>query len=363
MNDDTRQSFFDFYGESAPKAISRSLDNVETEDDVLDILLNQSETTDENDTPDGGTLQLADMPDDLPPWESADKTEPTETISSDLPAAGASGTPDEIISQTAEPVPPVPAEIVVKSSGKFPPMNEQTLRRAALGFLAGMKPDGIGELFASGIPRTKVDAGAYYTGTGRKSVSVERTILALTCMDREKCWIDASEKATLLTALAEAKARKAELEEMLKVKEPELKDDSLFPETQTWDFARTKNRKYHACLRRIGKIEYSIYHGSKFERMRFEQTANEYYLIVPEKLIAADELPEEWGLVYIAADMSATVIREAQKHDCPPENRVSFALRAAASVTNNALFARGILNGGNKVQFAPVPKRRRAYKA
>lgn len=256
-----------------------------------------------------------------------------------------------------------PLETVVecKKKNAFPELTEQTIRRAALGFLATQDPAGLGMNFPSGIARIKVDAGAYFFGPGR-TPAVDRTIAAVTCIDRNKCWIDASLKANLLKMLTAAQAEKAALEEMLKEKEPDLKDDSLFPEEQIWDFSRAKSRKYRSCLKKIEKLEYSIYHGSKFERMMFEQTADEFYLIVPAGLITAEELPVEWGLVYIAEDFSATVIRKAVKCPCTQEKRTAFALRAAVAGCGDVLFANGVaVTNKGDVRFHLPPKRRKAY--
>lgn len=252
-----------------------------------------------------------------------------------------------------------PAE---KSANPFPPLTEQTMRRAAAGFLAVMAPSGIGLRFPSGIPRIRIDAGAFFLSPAKKNPEITRTVLVMTCVNRDKCWFDAAEKETLLKALAEQKALKLELEEKLKISEPDLKDDSLFPESQTWDFSRSKSRKYHACLHRIEKLEYSIYHGSKFERLMFEQAATEYYLAVPEGLLSADELPDEWGLVFIRPDFTAAIVREAKKCDSPQANRTAFALRAAASGAPEFLFANGISLADGAAKFHLPPKRRKAYK-
>lgn len=251
--------------------------------------------------------------------------------------------------------------VTIRRKNAFPELTEQHLRRAALGFLATLKPESMGMNFPSGIARIKVDAGAYFFGSGRTPV-VDRTIAVVTCIDRNKCWIDASLKADLLEMLTKAQEEKAALEEELKVREPDLKDDSLFPEAQIWDFSRARSRKYKSCLKKIEKLEYSIYHGSKFERMMFEQLADEFYLVVPAGLITAAELPEEWGLVYVAEDFSTTVIREAKKCECPQEKRTIFALRAAASGYSDLLFANGIsMTKDGTSRFHLPPKRRKAY--
>ncbi len=251
--------------------------------------------------------------------------------------------------------------VFIPKKNTFPDLTEQNLRRAALGFLATLNPESMGLNFPSGIPRIKVDAGAYFFAPGRTPV-VNRTIAVVTCIDRNKCWIDASLKADLLEMLTNAQAEKAALEEELKVREPDLKDDSLFPEAQIWDFSRARSRKYKSCLKKIEKLEYSIYHGSKFERMMFEQLADEFYLVVPAGLITAAELPEEWGLIYVADDFSATVIREAKKCVCVQEKRNSFALRAAAAGYSDLLFANGIsITKDGTARFHLPPKRRKAY--
>ncbi len=251
---------------------------------------------------------------------------------------------------------PVVIELREKRNS-FPPLTEQTLRRAALGFLAGLNPDGAGMKFFSGSPKIKADAGAFFMENGE----VTGTVLVMTCMELSKCAPDASCRAELLKELDEAKAAKAALEEMLKEKEPELKDDSLFPETQCWEFKRTKNRKYHACLRKIEKLEYAICHGSKFDRLMFEQCADKYYLAVPAGVEPASELPEEWGILSIAENYQAEVIRPAKICGTTPEKRTLFAMRAAAAGLDGLLFANGISLSGGRVCYHLPPKRRRKY--
>jgi len=413
-NDDTKheneQMAFSFYEELAPKK-SVAEREFDTEDDALDALLSTNEPEEETEPPHPLSVDCccavnlpANQPDTLPPPESTsgerDLSSPAVTDletaedadnvfdTADDSSAAAADAADadeaidaietamneaETVTETAqsfeqeiraiveEETEAEPEEKTAKKQNTFPPLTEQTIRRAAAGFLASLKPSAIGLKFASGIPRIKVDAGAFFLSSSIKEPAVGRTVLVMTCVDREKCRYDAAKKEALLKELSDEKTLKAELEEKLKVSEPDLKDDSLFPESQTWDFARTKNRKYHACLHKIEKLEYAICHGSKFERMMFEQTATEYYLAVPEGLITADELPAEWGLVHIASDFTATVVREAKKCDCPQEKRMAFALHAAAAGADDFLFANGITLADGSAKFHQLPKRRKAY--
>lgn len=75
--------------------------------------------------------------------------------------------------------------VTIRRKNAFPELTEQHLRRAALGFLATLKPESMGMNFPSGIARIKVDAGAYFFGLGRTPV-VNRTIAVVTCIDRNK---------------------------------------------------------------------------------------------------------------------------------------------------------------------------------
>lgn len=254
-------------------------------------------------------------------------------------------------------------EITAKKRNVLPPLNQKFIRIAAAGFLAQLKPDGLGIDIRTSISRLKADAGAYFLSSGRKTMEVARTILVVTSLDREDCWIDASRKADLLAALAAAKEEKTAIEEELKTREPDLKDDSLFPESQIWDFTRAKSRKYHSCLRKIERLEHAIYHGSKFERLMYEKTADEYYLVVPADLISANELPEQWGLVYVNEDASLNVIREAEKCECSTAARTDFALRVADGSADDFMLANGISLKDGIVRFHPQPKRRKPYSA
>lgn len=254
-------------------------------------------------------------------------------------------------------------EITEKKRNTLPPMNQKFIRIAAAGFLAQLKPDGLGIDIRTRISRLKADAGAFFLSAGRKTVDVARTILVVTSLDRDDCWIDASRKADLLAALTAAKEEKTAIEEELKTKEPDLKDDSLFPESQIWDFSRAKSRKYHSCLRKIERLEHAIYHGSKFERLMYEKTADEFYLVVPKGLITACELPEQWGLVYVNDDASIEVVREAEKCECFPAARTDFALRVTAGSAADFMLANGISLKDGAVRFHPRPKHRKPYSA
>lgn len=285
---------------------------------------------------------------------------PPETTPEDAGEAfpGGNGTAEEDLSANGEGI----ESAGLEKTNSFPSLTETGLRRAVLGFLAAMKPDGLGIRFLSPVPRLRADAGAFFLAPGCRTPAVVRSVLVMFCLHREDYCLDKAEKTALKASLDAEREKKSALEEMLKEREPGLKDDSLFDETRTWDFSKTKNRRYHACLHRIEKLEYSISRGSKFDHLLCEQAANEFYLAVPSGLISLSEAPAGWGLLAVGDDFSVQTLLEAPRHECPPENQSAFALRTVSTNVKAFLFAHGIaLAEDGAARFYPLPRRRRSY--
>lgn len=344
----SEQLSFDFYEAMLPGDVKRNR-VFDSEDDALNAMLDRDAQSQTENVP-GDTLE--DFPRDTAPRGEV------------RPATAVTENPVLVTAETEKDV-SGGNDIKIVNIGHtnpFPPLTEQNLRRAALGFLAALKPDGFGMRFPSPVPRIRIDAGAFFLAPGFRMPQVVRSVLVLVCMNREGYHLDKAEKAALLATLNVEKAKKASLEEMLKHQDPSVKDDSLFDETRTWDFSRTKNRRYHTCLRRIEKLNQAICRGSKFERLRCEQAANEFYLAVPAGLIAPSEAPSGWGLLTIQDDFSVRTLLDAPVHECPPENQAAFAIRVAASDAKSFLFANGVaLAEDGAAHFYPVPRRRRSY--
>lgn len=260
----------------------------------------------------------------------------------------------EIADQTIEKV----VEIHEKRRLK---LTDKTITRAALAFLASLKVDGAAVRVPTALSRVKADAAAFILQAGKHTPSVYCTIIAQTCMERSKCVTNRAELEILEGNLDAENVIRESIEAELRLNEPELCDCSLFPESASWNYTATRNRQYHACLKRIGKIESALEHSSFPARLAAEQKASEFYLVTPENLVTADEICPDWGLVYVKDDMSFRVIREAAFHECSQDALTAFCLRIAASSTNDILFANGInINDSGEVELRPIPKRRRS---
>ena len=250
-----------------------------------------------------------------------------------------------------------------KSSSTVPVMNMQTLRRGALGFLAGLKPSGV----AMRVPtllgnRYKADAAAFWLPTGcRTGLQPERTSLALCVLKHSEFAGNSSNREDIQKEWNLAVEKKEELEAVIRQKEPFTKIVSLFEEEEKWDYSLSKNRSYHACLRKIAKLFKALATDTIYGRMILEELADKYYLVSPEGVIQPEEVPEGWGLVWIRKDLTAQVLCAAPEHQSNNVNRTNLALRIAASGLSEQLFANGIDVSDESTVFRPVPKRRRPY--
>ena len=180
-------------------------------------------------------------------------------------------------------------------------------------------------------------------------------------LTRTSCWPECSGSEEIVLELRREQEYRQELEAEIRRTEPHLLDsDVLFPEIEYWNYEETRNPAYRESLRRIRSYEKALYRGSRFERIRRADVANELYLAVPDGLIHPDELAEGWGLLYIARDLTVKVAKPAAWIDCPQENMLHLSQNIAASSLNDVLFAHGIgLTSGGRVQFHCPPRRRR----
>ena len=131
-------------------------------------------------------------------------------------------------------------------------------------------------------------------------------------LTRTSCWPECSGSEEIVPELRREQEYRQELEAEIRRTEPHLLDsDVLFPEIEYWNYEGTRNPAYRESLRRIRSYEKALYRGSRFERIRRADVANELYLAVPDGLIHPDELAEGWGLLYIARNLTVKVAKPA----------------------------------------------------
>ncbi len=247
------------------------------------------------------------------------------------------------------------------SKKKFATLQPLDLRQAVLIWLAKQKPTGIGIYVPTRFSMFKADVAAFWSKPGKKNIYTPiKTVAVEIRFDREECWPDFSKQQELLKELVREKELKRKLEEIVRVEEPELKDnDVLFNEYESWKYKDSKNTKYQKCLKNIEKIEHSIYKGSRFERIRRAHVADNLYIAVPEAVIDPDELADGWGLLYICKNHSVKIAKLPDEKDCSVENRLHLAQTISASATKYVLYSQGINMSSRGGYFITAPPHRR----
>ena len=135
--------------------------------------------------------------------------------------------------------------------------------------------------------------------------------------------------------------------------------DDLFSELRSWDYASSRNPAYRKLRARLEKLQHTLHQGSRLERIRRAGAADLCYLAVPTGLIAPDEIEAGWGIVYLNADRSFTLVREAEPQTgVEPCNRQFLAQNIAVAATTAVLFMAGVDRRGKSVRFRRFPRKR-----
>ena len=261
--------------------------------------------------------------------------------------------------QKPEFVPPAVPETI-----QVPPPKQLTrtdFQQLCVGFLASLGADAI----ATGVPvrRVKypVNAAGFWRGENGHSREVVKTA-AVVLIDRpDNCFSECADQAAMLDAIHVLRNEKEKIEAEIRVSEPELASkDDLFGEFRSWDYDSSTNPAYRKLRSKLEKLQHTLYQGSRLERVRRAAVADLCYLAVPAGLVAPDEIEPGWGLVYLDADRSFTLIREAVPQDnVKPRNREFLARNIAVAATSAVLFQSGVDRDGETVSYRRPPRRRR----
>ncbi len=262
---------------------------------------------------------------------------------------------------------PVTAESeAAPGAATVPPPDRLTradFQQLCVGFLASL---GVHAL-ASSVPvrrsRSLVNAAGFWRGeNGRLNETAKTAVVVLS--DRyDNCFCECADQKIMLEAIHSLRDEKERIEAEIRAAEPELaaKDD-LFGEFRSWDYASSRNPAYRKLRSKLEKLQHSLYQGSRLERIRRAAVADLCYLAVPAGLVAPDEIEEGWGLVYLNADRSFTLIREATPQDnVEPKGRRHLTRNIAVAATQAVLFASGIDTSNNEISFRRPPRRRRIW--
>lgn len=244
---------------------------------------------------------------------------------------------------------------------ELPPLTRHDLQRAALAWLASLNPTAAAMRVPTRLAKFRAGAAAFWSSPGKQRLlQPDLTVVVEGRLSRNECWPECSDTDIILPSYRECQAARRDMERSIRENEPSLLDsDVLFPEIEYWNYEDTKNPDYKPCLEKLAEFESALYRGSRFERIRQGEVANELYLAVPEGLIDPDELAEGWGLLYVYPDLHVELIRKATHYDCPKEHMLHLSQNIAASSLRDVLFAHGIYQEADgNISYRRPPKLR-----
>jgi hypothetical protein len=166
------------------------------------------------------------------------------------------------------------------------------------------------------ISRYRVDVAAYVDRTpaprGWRSAPA-RTVFIECKQSRADFLRDRVDGARLIAQRAELnRVREAMERRQIEAETPGLRrsEAALFPEFETWDFSASRERGYHALLRRLRRLDADLYGQTKFWTIARYGLADELWIAAPRGLLRAGELPAGWGL--LECDRPALRRRDAE---------------------------------------------------
>ncbi|MFT5128917.1 MAG: hypothetical protein ACI8W8_002536 [Rhodothermales bacterium] len=237
-------------------------------------------------------------------------------------------------------------------------MGPKALRRAALAWLLEQDPVALALRVPTSYRRYLADAAAFWD---LDADGTQRTVVIETRRSREACWPDHVRSEAILPELRRHKRERGVREQSIREDESHLRESAtLFEEYADWNYAGSSDAEYHSILADIAKAEKAIYRGTRFELLCRAEMASELYLAVPERTVHPHELAADWGLIWVAEDLSTTLISKAQPKVCPIANSGQLIRGIATAASAAVCFAAGVEKNGGGVRFLRPPKRRRS---
>ena len=241
---------------------------------------------------------------------------------------------------------------------KIPGKNE--LQQAAFAFLLSRKPDGIAANVPTRRSKYKVAAAGFWRNErSRKGGDIVKTALVVMYDDAAYCFSDCAGRDERIERIRQYQEQKEILEDEIRRNEPHLAAaDDLFSEFRSWDYSSSCNIEYRKICRKLDKEIKLLTQGSKLDYIRRAGNADLCYLAVPEGLIDASMIPQEWGIVELSATGKRyKLVREAEKlENVTPAGRLVLALNIAQTAAPAVRFCAGVDADG---KFRRIPKRRK----
>ncbi len=166
------------------------------------------------------------------------------------------------------------------------------LRRLAMGWAQGNG-------FALCAAEVRVPKSGYRADAAACSRGGERRTAVFECkQSRADLLKDCHAEAQTRERLEALLERRRSLEQMLAEHRPDLRrGEALWPEYDSWDFARIEHATYRRVLTELGTAQQRVVRGTKFSKMFRYRCADFLYLVVADGIYAEAEIPAGWGLL------------------------------------------------------------------
>lgn len=175
-----------------------------------------------------------------------------------------------------------------------------------------------------------------------------RTVMIECKQERSDFLRDRSDRGRLLVQRERLHAQRERIEqEHIRSFEPHLRrsGSALFEEMEVWEYERSRLGDYRRTLRELRRLDEQIHGETKFCMAARYRLADRLYLLAPEGMIRAREVPPGWGLLECRpgllrgrAKSSETLRKEpvtvrvaAPALACREERRVRFLRNIAAA--------------------------------
>lgn len=140
--------------------------------------------------------------------------------------------------------------------------------------------------------------------------------LFVCCATMREFYMEYSNSQEMTAEIARLREERSKLEEQIRREEPELRDPNvLFEELAIWDYGKSTNPLYRDIQRNIAWFEEILYNGTKMQHFQESAAADFLTIVVPEKMVQPEGFHEQWGLIWIAEDGTATLKHEPAKLD------------------------------------------------
>jgi hypothetical protein len=133
--------------------------------------------------------------------------------------------------------------------------------------------------------------------------------------------------------LGTVQRRRLILESHLRVHYPNLRvTDSLFPEFDSHNFAAIGHRNYGRVLRELKALQNRLFDCTKFEKLLRYGCANLYFVVLPNELFHATEIPVGWGAL-VESEGRLRLMCQPVWQETFPKSQVAILQRIATAAT------------------------------